>query len=386
MVMNPALPKKSDMLEMRKGGVNILMSCGRTGGHIKNAINLARYLKTNINTVEIKFVIPEDFKFTHILQRENLKYYLIPVKPTPSKFSFTYIYFTLKMLQSFIRSVIIINKVNPGLIIGFGSYSSLPVILAAFIKGRRIPVIIHEQNVVPGRANLFLAKFADRVAVSFKETERYFDNKSYFTGNPIREDLCGLSKIEASKFLGLETNKFNILITGGSQGSEFINNLMIEVVNSLPVKFKEKLQIIHLTGMRYYTSVKDKYNEINFEQVKIYGFLEEIEYALAASDIIISRAGAMTISEIAAFGKPAILIPYPYARAHQRINAEHLKRNKAVIVFNQEDINIDNFKKTLMDLITNKHKLDKMAELIKNLVTPGANKRFTDLIFKLCKT
>jgi UDP-N-acetylglucosamine--N-acetylmuramyl-(pentapeptide) pyrophosphoryl-undecaprenol N-acetylglucosamine transferase len=391
--------------------VNILLSCGRTGGHIKNALNLARYLESARDEIKCYFILPEDEEFIPLEDKKKIKYYSIPAGRTPAGLSPAYFIFGLKMIQSLYRSAIIINEIKPELVIAFGSYASLPVALASVVRSKRIPIIVHEQNIKPGRTTLFLSKLAEKVAVSFKETEEYFrparndvsgrdifnpvrnqrslngangvNPKVSFTGNPVREDLKDISKFEACRYLGLAPDKFNILVIGGSQGSKFINNIMRETLDSLPASIKKDLQVLHISGKNNFQAVVNGYKNIGFDQVKIYDFLPDIEYALASSDLIISRAGAMVLSEAAVYGKPLIVIPYPYARSHQGANAEFLKKHKAAVVVNQQDFDINDFKRICHELITNKDKLRQLSESIKNLADLGANERFTSLIFEV---
>ena len=365
--------------------MNILMVCGRTGGHIKNAVNLAKYLKERKKNIVIQFILPVDVDLGGIVEKEGFSYFLLPIKAPPVRFGVGYIIFITKLLISFIRSVIILERAKPDLIISFGSYSCLPIVIVASIRLPKIPLIFHEQNVIPGKANLFLSRLADKVAVAFEETGRYFKRKAYYTGNPLESNIFDLSKEEAIKSLELDQEKFTILITGGSQGSDFLNNLMIEVFKKMPDSIKESLQVIHLAGRRHFASVKSRYRDVNVKNVKIFGFLEEMEEALKCSDLIISRAGAMTLAEITALGKPAILIPYPYARGHQRENAEYLSNKNAALVFNQKDLNPDIFSKSLLDLIKNKRRLTEMAISSRRLGVFDSNERFYNLIHEVVR-
>lgn len=359
------------------------MACGATGGHITNGVSLASYLKSKSDQIDIQFVIPENLRFAQILKKKKFTYHFIPVKPPPSKFSFTFVYFVIKFFQSFLKSVIILNKVNPEIIIGFGSYASVPVILANFLRFKKAEVILHEQNVIAGKANIFLSKVVATVAVSFRGSADFFKKKAVFTGNPIKEELTQITREKAIDILDLEENKFNILITGGSQGSSFINQLVIKTLKDLDLRDKEHIQIIHITGSKDYSLVCSEYQRINFRFVKVYDFLEEIEHALIACDLVVTRAGATTLAEITALGKPAILIPYPYARGHQQINADYLQKHNAAIVFRQEDLDPKEFKNAFLNLIHNEEKLKSMHQSSNALGMLDANEKFAELISEI---
>lgn len=361
--------------------MKILLSCGRTGGHIKNAINLANYLENEKKNIKIEFILPCESMFKKTLKAKNYTYHLLPVKITPSALSLKWFVFFIKLLQSFIQSVIIINRVKPDVIIGFGSYASLPVVLASKLTRHKAKIILHEQNVRPGRANLFLARFADRIAVGFKPAREFFKKKAIFCGNIINPDVKKINPAEARNYFGLKKDEFVLLIAGGSQGSAFLNGLAIELARHLRQENEFKIKVIHQTGEEKLKSVNNRYRNIDFSVVKTYGFLDKMEEAMCASDLIISRAGAMTLSEAITLGKPAVLIPYPYARSHQRENAEYLREKGAALVFYQKDFEFRRFKKELFNLIHHKDRLERLSKEAERMTSVDAAGKMKDLIF-----
>lgn len=360
--------------------MKILMACGLTGGHITNAVNLAVYIKSKSDKIYLAFTLPLGSKFSHLIRDNDFKCYLMPLGSKPSRFGLKYIYFFIKFLQSFLKSVIILKQLKPEIIIGFGSYASIPVILANSLRFKKAKVILHEQNVSAGKANIFLSGLASKVAVSFKETKESFGLKGVFTGNPLKLDLSKINREMGIEHLSLEKGKFNILVAGGSQGSAFINKILIKVIAGIEPELKESLQLIHLAGGKDYNFLKKEYQRINFKRVKLFDFLKDIEYALAVSDLVISRAGAATLAEVTFFGKPAILIPYPYAGGHQQINADYLERHKAALVFKQDNLNFEDFKDKFKELILNKDRLKNMAKASGKLGVLNASDRFYTLI------
>jgi UDP-N-acetylglucosamine--N-acetylmuramyl-(pentapeptide) pyrophosphoryl-undecaprenol N-acetylglucosamine transferase len=191
--------------------------------------------------------------------------------------------------------------------------------------------IIHEQNVLPGRANKLLAKFVDRVAVSFSKTKEYLDispDKIVVTGNPLRQELRIIDKAEARRFFGFK-DAFTILVMGGSQGSHAINMAFLDCLANIPQA--HTLQVIHICGGQDLQFLNDSYRKLKL-QVRVFSFLKEIQYAYSVADIVLCRAGATSIAELMRFKLPAIIIPYPYAYQHQRKNAEALEEIGSALI------------------------------------------------------
>ena len=365
--------------------MKILMAAGATGGHITNAINLSVYLKSNYEDVDIEFVISANVNFSRLLREKGFKAHTIPAGPLPLRVSFGYIAFLIKFLQSFIKSVIIISKFNPDIIAAFGSYSTVPVVLANCIRFNKAGVILHEQNVIPGKANALLSRVADKAAVSFCRSQKYFGAKTVFTGYPLKEELRKVAREDALDFFGLRADRFTILVMGGSQGADFINRLIINAISAFKPAIKDKIQVIHLAGERGYEFVCRRYDEIEFRQVKIFSFLDKMEYALSACDLAVARAGGASLAELTAMGKPSILIPYPYAGGHQGENARYIEENKAAIVFNQAGLDEDKFRSALLELVLDNRKLKAMSQNSKRLGSFDANEKLTKVIFEVLK-
>jgi len=345
----------------------IIIAAGGTGGHIYPAISLTDKLKKNFQVI---FIVKKNDKAINILKKLKLNYYEILITGFPRKISFVLIEFILNLLLSFIKTYRILVVEKPVCCIGFGSYISFPVILVS--KLLKIKTVIHEQNIIPGLANHILGKITDKVALSFEYTRKYFNyKKTLITGNFVREEILNITKQHGlnwfnSNFnLNFKNEKFTILILGGSQGAHFINNIIIHALDLLE-EYKDKIQIIHLTGEKDFVYVREKYKIKNYKNI-VLGYLEEIGYAYSISDIVICRSGATTIAELIALKKPCILIPYPYATGnHQLYNALYLSKNGSGIVIEEKVLNPLKLVNILTKFINN-------PELLKKYITSYNN-------------
>lgn len=296
--------------------LKITFVCGRTLGHIFPALNIASRVINQAPKTEIQFIISKDQGFLDFLSDFDKQ----PISIKPLCFKKDIFLRIWLFLKSFFEAYAILNKFKPSLIVSFGSYVSFPVvILGKFLK---IPIIIHEQNLVPGIANKVLFNLADYFAISFKDSNKFLpcSKKIFYSGILLRPGLKQYTKEAANSFFNLEPGVFTILIMGGSQGSHNINALFLESIKKFPNK---SLQIIHLCGRGDYAWLSGQYKDLGF-RIYLAEFLKDISFAYSVADLVIARAGAMTISEIVFFKKPSILIPYPWASAHQMENAKIL--------------------------------------------------------------
>lgn len=360
--------------------MKILAVSGASGGHIFPVLAFLDTLKQKRKEVETLLVLPR----TSIKEQiENLDYNVeyISISSVKLSLDFRNIPAIFRFLKGFAESLAMLLRFRPNVVIGFGSITSIPMILLAKFLG--IKTLIHEQNVIPGRANKLLARFCDSIAVSFSETLAYFKDyqgKTVLTGNPIRNELKRLGKKEALDFFGLKQNKFTILVMGGSLGSHNIN---IAFLKSIPkISHKTNFQIIHLSGAKDYEVLKDSYRDLN-SKVRLYSFLKAMQYAYSACDIVISRAGATTISEIMNFQIPAIIIPYPYAYQHQLDNAKVLERIGSAIVIEDQELDTDILSETLNKLINDPAKLNSMRSCYNNRPLSNANCLLVDQALSL---
>ncbi|MFA5356619.1 MAG: UDP-N-acetylglucosamine--N-acetylmuramyl-(pentapeptide) pyrophosphoryl-undecaprenol N-acetylglucosamine transferase [Candidatus Omnitrophota bacterium] len=310
--------------------MKLLAITGSSGGHIFPALGFLDALNERGTGAQILLILPRDNSGGRI---RDLEYKIDYIHASSVKFSLSPrgLGSMFKFLRGTLESIIILFRFRPEVVVGFGSIISIPMVLFARMMG--IKVVIHEQNLIPGRANRFLARFADRIAVSFPESSAYlkaYNRKLVFTGNPVRKGLSRIDKDKALDFFGLDSGKFTILVMGGSQGSESVNSAFLKAAST--IKERQRFQVIHLAGSRHSASLEDNYKELKIP-FRLFDFLEPMQYAYSACDLVVSRAGATAISEIVFYGLPAILIPYPFAYEHQAANAGVLqKRGSAAII------------------------------------------------------
>ncbi|MDP3041114.1 MAG: undecaprenyldiphospho-muramoylpentapeptide beta-N-acetylglucosaminyltransferase [Candidatus Omnitrophota bacterium] len=337
--------------------MNVLIVTGSSGGHIFPALALAEALKNSGQ--EVLLVLPEDgrknripidFTQTEYIHAAKLSFGL-------NKKTLLGVYFLFRGAWQSLR---IILKFKPLVVVGFGSLNSVPLMFWAWLF--RIKTIIHEQNVVCGRANRLLSKLVDRVAVSFSQTSRCLNvsgAKIVLTGNPLRKDLVRLDKKEALDFFGFQEGKFNLLITGGSQGAHRLNLAVFEALSIC--NHKDNLQVIHICGTQDLAVLNEKYLASGLTY-KLFDFFLQMQYAYSVADLVVCRAGATTIAELQKFRLPAILIPYPFAYAHQSANGRILENLKAALMIQDEELTAEKLSVKFLDFFKNPGKLESMRQ------------------------
>jgi UDP-N-acetylglucosamine--N-acetylmuramyl-(pentapeptide) pyrophosphoryl-undecaprenol N-acetylglucosamine transferase len=337
--------------------MKILIACGGTGGHLIPALNF-------LNTLELKE--GKDQVMLAVTQRKIEKRIL------PSHYKVSYINISAispkldrgnflaagKLFWGALESLILVIKFRPQVVIGFGGYASF--FLVFFSWGLGVKTIIHEQNLRLGVANRMLAPFVDRIAVSFQQTKnrlKKYRNKVIVTGNPLRNTLVGLKREDRLKFFGFSQNKPILLVMGGSLGAHKINMQFLKAAGGL--KSKLNLQIIHLCGDNDFDFLKNEYKKLNIA-VKLFAFLDKIDYAYAVADLVVCRAGATTISEIIFCRLPSIIIPYPHAYGHQMENAEVLAEKGCAILIDDDQLDAKRLSEVIIELLNSSWRIDDM--------------------------
>jgi len=298
--------------------------------------------------------------------------------------------FTLKnllapfaLLWSFLQCTALLLKIKPTAVIGTGGYVSGPVLCVASILN--FPTIIQEQNSYPGATTRLLANFVDRVHLSFEESKKYIKKKEKLivSGNPVRQFDLSQNKSTVRKKLGLAADAPTLLITGGSQGAHAINQV---VLNSLDQLMAETpLQLIWSTGAADVAIVRERTASIG-GRVLVSAYFSDMEEVLIAADLILARAGALSLAEITLCGLPSILIPYPYAAAnHQETNALALQKIGAALVLQQSQFSTALLMKTLNELLSNPEKVESMQAAAKKAAFPNATNEIVESIFDLVK-
>ena len=354
-----------------------ILSGGGTGGHIYPAISIANELKVRYPNAEFLFVGAKDRMEMEKVPQAGYEIEGLWISGIQRSMSLKNLVFPFKLIDSLLKARKIVQRFKPTMVIGTGGYASAPLVRVASNMG--VKSVIQEQNSFPGIANKFLAAKVEKVFVAYDGLERFFPKEKIIkTGNPVRQDILEIEskKSVANEFFNLNPEKKTLLVLGGSLGARAINKLIEKELNF----FKENnVQVIWQCGKLYY----DDYKKYNNDDIKVHAFLNKMDLAYAAADIIISRAGAGSISELCVVGKPVIFIPSPnVAENHQTKNAKALSgRNAAVLV---REINFESrFEKEFLILLTSKQRQNELSRNIKKLALPNATKQIVDEIDKI---
>ena len=352
--------------------MKVLIVTGSSGGHIFPALSFQEALRNR--KASSLLVLPRPYTENQALRTKEIlgaqaqvKYLSISnLKLGLGLKSFISMF---RFLKGSLESISLLVSFRPDIVAGFGSINSVWLIIFSWLF--RIKTLIHEQNLIPGRANRFLAIFADKVAVSFKGTEDYLKispKRIVFTGNPLRPGLNRVDKDKALSFFGLHPDKFTILVMGGSLGSQRINSSFLGAVSLFTEK--ESFQAIHISGALDFPMLDKAYKELG-DSIKLFSFLNQMQYAYSACDLALCRAGATTIAEFIKFEVPAILIPYPFARRHQLSNAGVLETLGSCLVIKDNQLEPQMLKESLEELMHNPDKIRFMRSGYRSLA--GAN-------------
>ncbi len=356
-----------------------IISGGGTGGHIYPAVAIANELKSRFPEAEFLFVGAKDKMEMQKVPQAGYAIKGLWISGIQRKLTLDNAMFPFKLLSSMWNSFRIIKSFKPDVVIGTGGFASGAVLKAASMLN--IPTVIQEQNSYPGITNKLLAKKANKICVAYENLERFFPkDKMILTGNPVRQDLINeASKSEAIAYFKLDANKKTLLVLGGSLGAKRINQLIAKEIDFL---LDLGLQIVWQCGKLYF----DEYNHFNEKKnVHVLAFIDKMDLAYAASDFIISRSGASSVSELCIVGKPTIFIPSPnVAEDHQTKNALAIVEKKGAIMLKENELE-DQFKTVFADLVSNDEKQVKLSKKIHKLALPNATKEIVKEIEKLLK-
>lgn len=347
--------------------MKVILSGGGTGGHIFPAIAIANEIKNTFPDAQILFVGAKNRMEMIKVPQNGYEIKGLWISGLQRNSFFKNLLFPIKLLSSIIKSFFIIKKFNPDIVIGTGGFASGAILLvASFLK---IKTFIQEQNSYPGITNRLLAKKVDIIFTAYEESGNFFPKeKTRFIGNPMRKELLNNSKIEeALNYYSLKPNKKNILILGGSLGAKNINIIVLENINTLLKN--DDIQILWQCGDIYYENIN---NKIKNDKVKILPFLDNMNFAYKIAEIVISRSGALAITEILNLGKPSILIPSPnVAENHQEKNARILEKNKACILIKENELK-DKFLPALINSVYNQEILNMLSFNALKMSKPNA--------------
>ena len=351
-----------------------IISGGGTGGHIFPAIAIADELKRRLPDAEILFVGAKDRMEMQKVPQAGYPIEGLWISGLQRKLSWQNLLFPLKFISSLLKSRSIIKRFKPDAVIGTGGFASGAVVKVAGQMG--IPTFIQEQNSYAGITNKMLAKNAHKICVAYDAMEQFFPKEKIVkTGNPIRDGLLNIGEYrsEGLSYFHLDSQRKTLLVLGGSLGARRINQL---IEQQLPLFEQLGVQVLWQCGKLYY----EEYKKYNSEQIRILAFIDRMELAYAAADVIISRAGASSVSELCVVGKPVIFIPSPnVAEDHQTKNARAIADKQAAILLRESELN-EQFANTFSKLIDNEAQQEALSAHIKALAQPNATKDIVNLI------
>lgn len=356
-----------------------ILSGGGTGGHIYPAIAIANQLKTVFPKAEILFVGANNRMEMQKVPKAGYPIRGLWISGIQRRLTFQNALFPIKLIYSLFQAKKIIRQFQPQVVIGTGGYASAPLLRVASKKG--IPCVLQEQNSYAGITNKWLSKRAQKICVAYSGMEQYFPKqKIIFTGNPVRKDIVMSQpkRAEALQFFKLDAHKKTLLVVGGSLGARTINEL---VEKSLPLFKEQQVQVLWQTGALYY----DRFKKNQQDGVFIHDFIYAMDLAYNAADLILSRAGALSVSELYIVGKPVIFIPSPnVAEDHQKKNAEAVLKQNAALMIEEKDLD-NRFEKEFVALINDPETQKILGENIKKLARPHAAEEIVQEIVKLVK-
>lgn len=374
--------------------MRVLVSGGGTAGHINPALAIADKIKSETPDAVIEYVGTPTGMENQLVPKAGYKIHGVAVRGFKRKLTLQNIDAAIKAVTSVAAAKKIIKEFKPDIVIGTGGYVSWPVVKAA--AKLKIPTLIHEQNAVPGVTTKMLSRFADKVMISFESSEEYFDcdkSKLVLTGNPVSEKMLKAEKAEMRKLLGISDDETVILSAGGSLGARMLNEAVFTVIKDYSTK-RENIRHFHATGKGGFDTQSALYLEEGFEKtddetlckngVTVKKYIYNMPELLAAADVVICRAGAMTLSEIAALCKAAVIIPSPnVTNNHQYKNAKVLADKDAALLIEEKDLSGEILTEKVKYLSEDKEKRQSLERNIKEFAVYDTLDRIYEEIRKL---
>ena len=369
---------------LKMSSYKIIISGGGTGGHIYPAIAIARKIQELNKNAEILFVGAKGRMEMEKVPEEGFNIVGLNVVGIQRSLSINAILKNLKfpflLLKSFNHAKKIIEDFKPNIVVGVGGYASGPTLRMA--HRLKIPTLIQEQNSYAGLTNKWLSKKTQKICVAYENMSQFFEvNKLVLTGNPVRKDIENLeSKLsEAKKYFKVSKNEKVILVLGGSLGAKSINE---GIINSIHTIKDQNIKLIWQVGKRYFEAIEDQLNQIKIPNVNVFAFIKRMDLAYSLADVVISRAGALSISELTLAGKPSILVPSPnVSEDHQTKNAMSLVVKSAAILIKDNQTNL--LLNTAIELLKDENQLNRVSQNAKKMGKPNATQDIVNEIFKL---
>lgn len=367
--------------------MRVLLTGGGTGGHIYPALAIARGIQQQIPETEILFVGTAKGLEADLVPREGFPFRTVTVEGLTRRVSPQALITLLKTCRGCVEAFRILVDFKPSVVVGTGGYVCGPVVMIASLL--KIPTLIHEQNAYPGITNKILARLVNQVAVTFPQSKKYFSARANITvtGLPVRPEIGSAERDTAVSALGLDRDKFTVLVTGGSRGARSINKAMVHVITQAAAR--QDMQIIHVTGQLGFEETITEISSAGIDlsnagNITVKPYLYNMPEAMAASDLVVCRAGATTIAEITVRGLPAILVPYPYAADnHQEYNARALAENGAAMMILDRDLTGEALWAKIWSMAADKQALAVMADCSRKQGKPGALDQLVQLIVGL---
>jgi UDP-N-acetylglucosamine--N-acetylmuramyl-(pentapeptide) pyrophosphoryl-undecaprenol N-acetylglucosamine transferase len=357
-----------------------ILSGGGTGGHIYPAIAIANELKQRYPQCEILFVGASDKMEMQKVPQAGYKIIGLWIAGIQRRLTLDNAMFPIKLMSSLLKSRKIVKQFKPDVVIGTGGFASGPLLKAA--SGMGVPTVVQEQNSYPGITNKWLAKNADKVCVAYEGLEQFFPaGKIVLTGNPVRQDLLDVAskKEEAAATFGLNPYKKTVLVLGGSLGSRRINQLIDKEISWL---LAQDVQLIWQCGKLYYEEYRHHGDK---EGVNVLSFIDRMDLVYAAADVVISRSGASSVSELCVVGKPVLFIPSPnVAEDHQTKNAQAIADKQGAVMLKESQLDTQ-FQPVFKSLLDSEEKRHQLGSNIKKLARPNATNDIVEEIIKLLK-
>ncbi len=362
--------------------MRVVIAGGGTGGHLYPGLALAEELRKRFGA-EVMFMGTERGLESRVVPKEGYPIAFLPAEGVVGKSASRKLSAAVKLVRSIIRSRKLLASFEPDVVVGTGGYVSVAPVLSARLLS--MPVLIMEQNVVPGAANRFLSRIADAVAATYMESTRHFPKgKTFLTGNPVRAGILSAERQTSFSLFRLEPDGyFTVLVFGGSSGATSINKAVTEALEHLAGQ-KENIQFLHQSGQRDYQAVREAYRGLGFRGMVV-PFIYQMAEAYAVADMVVSRAGATTLAELTALGKPCVLVPYPYAGAHQEFNARKLEQFGAARLIMDEDLNGRRMAEEIRFFMENEADRTEMAVKSRAIGQPDAAKKAADLVLSLVR-
>ena len=361
--------------------MKVMISGGGTGGHIFPAIAIADALKKQDPSTDILFVGAEGKMEMERVPKAGYPIAGLPIRGIQRKLTWQNALVPFRLLRSLWKAGAILRSFRPDVVVGVGGYASGPLLITATRKG--IPSLIQEQNSYAGMTNRFLARRVNTICVAYPGMETYFPaEKIVETGNPVRADLTEIEdkRPEALRYFGLEEGKTTILAFGGSLGARTINRSMQQLLKHEP---DESIQVIWQTGKIYWEQLHPEAETAKQKGIHMMPFIDRMDLAYAAADLVICRAGALTISELCLVGRPAILVPSPHvAEDHQTRNAQLVERLGGCVQIADREAE-DRLVAAATNLIHDQNKCKALGTAIKKLAKPHAAEQIVQEILKL---